>query len=80
LETDSWATGHTLTVLREAGGFATDDPAYQRDGASLPRTQFPDNGFPHGKGSMDLGRRHCTETCEKARRSGNWGGSGIVPA
>lgn len=45
LESDSWATGHTLVALHEAGGLSADDPAYQRGVAFLLRTQFADGSW-----------------------------------
>lgn len=45
LESDAWATGHTLAALHEVGGLATTDPAYQRGVKFLLRTQFEDGSW-----------------------------------
>jgi ankyrin repeat protein len=45
LESDSWATGHTLVALHQAGGLSTSDPAYRRGVDFLLRTQFPDGSW-----------------------------------
>ena len=45
LESDSWATGHMLVSLHEAGGLSTSDPAYQRGVEFLLRTQFEDGSW-----------------------------------
>jgi squalene cyclase len=42
LSTDSYATGSALVALHEAGGLATDDPAYRRGVAFLVRSQKDD--------------------------------------
>ena len=42
LASDSYATGSALVALHEAGGLATDDPAYRRGVAFLVRTQKDD--------------------------------------
>lgn len=42
LASDAYATGSALVALHEAGGLATDDPAYRRGVAFLLRTQKPD--------------------------------------
>jgi hypothetical protein len=45
LESDSWATGHTLVALHQAGGLPTSYPAYRRGVEFLLRTQFPDGSW-----------------------------------
>jgi ankyrin repeat protein len=45
LESDSWATGHTLVALHQAGGLATSNPAYRRGVEFLLRTQFADGSW-----------------------------------
>ena len=45
LESDSWATGHTLVALHEAGGISAASAAYQRGVAFLLRTQFADGSW-----------------------------------
>ncbi|MCF7765596.1 MAG: ankyrin repeat domain-containing protein [Verrucomicrobia bacterium] len=45
LESDAWATGQALYALHEAGGLATDDPAYRRGVDFLLRTQFEDGSW-----------------------------------
>jgi squalene cyclase len=42
LASDAYATGSALVALHQAGGLATDDPAYQRGVSFLLRTQKPD--------------------------------------
>ena len=42
LTSDSYATGSALVALHQAGGLATDDPAYRRGLAFLVRTQKED--------------------------------------
>ena len=42
LQSDSYATGSALVALHQAGGLATDDPAYRRGLAFLVRTQRGD--------------------------------------
>jgi hypothetical protein len=41
-ESDAYATGSALVALHEAGGLATNDPAYRRGGAFLVNTQKDD--------------------------------------
>jgi mono/diheme cytochrome c family protein len=45
LESDAWATGHTLFVLHEVGGVGVSDTAYQRGAEFLLRTQFDDGSW-----------------------------------
>ncbi len=45
LDSDSWATGHTLVALHQAGGLATSNAAYRRGVEFLLRTQFPDGSW-----------------------------------
>lgn len=45
LESDAWATGHTLAALHEVGGLAAADAAYQRGVEFLLRTQFEDGSW-----------------------------------
>jgi hypothetical protein len=45
LESDAWATGHTLTALHEVGGLPAADAAYQRGVEFLLRTQFEDGSW-----------------------------------
>jgi hypothetical protein len=45
LESDSWATGHALVALHQAGGVAVSHPAFQRGLAFLLRTQFEDGSW-----------------------------------
>jgi ankyrin repeat protein len=45
LESDAWATGHTLVALHEVGGFAANGAAYQRGVEFLLRTQFEDGSW-----------------------------------
>jgi hypothetical protein len=45
LESDAWATGHTLVALHQAGGISTAEPAYQRGVEFLLRTQFDDGSW-----------------------------------
>jgi len=45
MATDAYATGTALVALREAGGLATDHPAYTRGVAFLLRTQLPDGSW-----------------------------------
>ena len=42
---DAYATGTALVALREAGGLATDHPAYTRGVAFLLRSQLPDGSW-----------------------------------
>jgi ankyrin repeat protein len=45
VESDAWATGHTLAALQEVGGLSATDAVYQRGVAFLLRTQFPDGSW-----------------------------------
>jgi hypothetical protein len=50
LASDAYATGSALVALHEAGGLATDDPAYQRGVALLLRSQKADGTwFVHSR-------------------------------
>lgn len=45
LESDAWATGHTLAALHEVGGIPAHNSAYQRGVEFLLRTQFEDGSW-----------------------------------
>lgn len=45
LESDAWATGHTLAALYEVGGILATDPAYNRGIGFLLETQFDDGSW-----------------------------------
>jgi hypothetical protein len=45
LASDAYATGETLSALREAGALAATDPAYQKGVKFLMDTQYPDGSW-----------------------------------